>query len=81
MPRIRINRGPDGEDEIRAQIEEGLSGLRALQPGLRMKVEGEVNRELDRELPRAMDELRRTLKDRIVIPSRIQVRTVNRVIL
>jgi hypothetical protein len=81
MPRIRIDRGPVGEDDIRAQIEEGLSGLRLLQPGLRMKVEGEVNRELDRELPRAMDELRRTLKDRIVIPSRIQVRTINRVIL
>ena len=99
-PRIRISRGADGE-EIRAEIEEGLRGLRSLDglqslerlqglhdlgPHIRMELDRSLPRAMDdvrlklnEELPRAMEEMRRSMRDDG--PRRVTIRSVNRVIL
>ena len=99
-PRIRISRGADGE-EIRAEIEEGLRGLRSLDglqslerlqglrdlgPHIRMELDRSLPRAMDdvrlklnEELPRAMEEMRRSMRDDA--PRRVTIRSVNRVIL
>ena len=101
-PRIRISRGSDGE-EIRAEIEEGLQGLRSLDglrgleglqgleglrslgPQIQMELDrtlpramDEMRLKLNEELPRAMEEMRRSLRDDA--PRRVTLRSVNRVI-
>lgn len=67
MPRMRFRRGTD-DAEIRSQIEDGLQELRRIGPGVR----AEVLDDLDRSLPRAMDELRETLR---AVPVKVQVRS------
>lgn len=67
MPRIEMRRDADGA-EIRSEIEDSLQGLRSLGPDIR----AEIQDNLDRELPRAMDELRERLR---ALPMKVQVRS------
>jgi len=57
IPRIRIDRRMDDDAEVRAHIEAQLKGLDHLGPA----ISAELDQALNRELPRAMDELRREL--------------------